>query len=73
MAFLFTRDTLCSLYSLYGAEGHFVGILACLASEVKLSSWTGAVCYFIDPVQPSIECEDYRQAFYHENHTTRYI
>ena len=44
-----------------------------IASEVKLSSWTGAVCYFIDLVKPSIECEDYRQAFDYENHTTRYI
>ena len=44
-----------------------------IVSEVKLSSWIGAVCYFIDLVQPSIECEDYRQAFDHENHTTCYI
>ena len=44
-------------------------------SRVKLSTWTGVVCYFIDLVQPCIECEleDDRQAFDHENHTTRYI
>ena len=44
-----------------------------IASEAKLSSWTVAVCYFINLVQPSIECEDYRQAFDHENHSTLYI
>ena len=42
-------------------------------SRVKLSTWTGVICYFIDLVQPCIECEGYRQAFDHENHTTRYI
>ena len=42
-------------------------------SRVKLSTWTGVVCYFIDLVQPCVECEDYRQPFDHENHTTWYI
>ena len=36
-------------------------------SHVKLSSWTGGIWYFINLVKPSIECEDYRQAFDHKN------
>ena len=43
-----------------------------LQSQVKLSSWTGGICCFIDLVENSIECEDYRQAFDHGNHTTHY-